>query len=204
MFDIFINTVYEINSFINLRVLYVFRIISMINISILYQWPRTYILQSVLYHGHTNTCTCILSCIIWILLWTFPFYISYNVEYSYAYYCFCLTDVNEQLSIIKTCTKNSSCQLQIKEHAFSIPCDKTGSDWICTTCCSEDGCNLNNGRAVSPNAHLLLTLPLLYLGMPFWRCETYYIILFTIHVHMQHVNQINVCVEPGIKSFKGS
>lgn len=55
------------------------------------------------------------------------------------------SDVSETLSIIKTCTKNSSCQLQIREHENHVPCDQTGSSWICTSCCNEDACNLNGG-----------------------------------------------------------
>ncbi|XP_063412745.1 uncharacterized protein LOC134695426 [Mytilus trossulus] len=57
------------------------------------------------------------------------------------------SEVSEQLSIIKTCTKNSSCHLQIKEHSESVPCDQTGSSWICTTCCNEDACNLNTATS---------------------------------------------------------
>lgn len=69
-------------------------------------------------------------------------------------YFVCIADASETLSIIKTCTKNSSCQLQIKEHADSFPCDQAGSDWICTSCCNDDGCNLNSAPTRISNANM--------------------------------------------------
>ncbi|XP_069108346.1 ly6/PLAUR domain-containing protein 2-like isoform X2 [Argopecten irradians] len=48
----------------------------------------------------------------------------------------------ETMSIIKTCTKNSSCFLQRLEHD-DIPCDTNNKRWMCINCCHSDGCNIN-------------------------------------------------------------
>ncbi|XP_021356039.1 uncharacterized protein LOC110452082 [Mizuhopecten yessoensis] len=52
------------------------------------------------------------------------------------------SDATETMSIIKTCSMNSSCALQKQEHA-DIPCDTHNKRWMCIHCCHSDGCNIN-------------------------------------------------------------
>ncbi|XP_064646538.1 ly6/PLAUR domain-containing protein 6B-like [Lineus longissimus] len=50
-------------------------------------------------------------------------------------------DSSEKLSISKTCSKNTSCYMQMNATVDKYPCDTDYGNWICTTCCHEDGCN---------------------------------------------------------------
>ena len=62
---------------------------------------------------------------------------------------FFFTDISEKLSIIKSCTKNISCELQINATRIERPCDKSRPSWICTTCCYDDACNVDAAFATS-------------------------------------------------------
>ena len=70
-----------------------------------------------------------------------------------------ISDVSEKLSIIKTCTKNVSCDLQINATRDITPCDKTLDSWICTSCCYDDACNVD-GANINHVSQLFYTVPL--------------------------------------------
>ncbi|GAB1606938.1 uncharacterized protein LOC115222915 [Argonauta hians] len=71
------------------------------------------------------------------------------------------SDVSEKLSIIKTCTVNTSCHIQQEENK-RIPCDKTQNNWICTSCCHVDGCNISGQQILQS---LFSTLQLLLVSL---------------------------------------
>ena len=54
-----------------------------------------------------------------------------------------ISDVSAKLSIIKTCTKNVSCELQINATRHLMPCDTSLSSWACTSCCYDNACNVS-------------------------------------------------------------
>jgi len=59
-------------------------------------------------------------------------------------FCF-YTDVSEKLSINKICTMNVSCGMQVNETLSLCENGMTTSTGTsaCTTCCSEDACNIS-------------------------------------------------------------
>ena len=66
-------------------------------------------------------------------------------------------DVSAKLSIIKTCTKNVSCDLQVNATRDVMPCDQSLGSWVCTTCCQDDMCNLSNAPAQPlPNMEVIV------------------------------------------------
>lgn len=74
--------------------------------------------------------------------------------------CLC-ADVSEKLSINKICTMNVSCSLQVNE-TLSLCQDgvttSTGTS-ACTTCCSEDACNVSAAAVnISPRRLMLTSL----------------------------------------------
>ncbi|KAK2193447.1 hypothetical protein NP493_13g14023 [Ridgeia piscesae] len=84
------------------------------------------------------------------------------------------SDVSQKVSIIKTCTKNASCERQVNATRISTPCDRSYSSWICTTCCYDDACNVNvatTARVSMTTVVVALTLALM--GVNFARhCDT--------------------------------
>ncbi|KAL5005931.1 hypothetical protein ScPMuIL_017089 [Solemya velum] len=72
--------------------------------------------------------------------------------------------VSEKLSIIKTCTKNSSCDSQ-KDATHDMPCDPTAGDWICTSCCYNDKCNFNGSCSNQLVNLLYLLILILAIGL---------------------------------------
>ena len=77
-----------------------------------------------------------------------------------VYMLSCFSDISEKLSINKQCTKNTSCELQINATMLDTPCDKSRGEWVCTTCCYEDGCNFNAARTITLSG---ITFPPLWL-----------------------------------------
>jgi hypothetical protein len=67
------------------------------------------------------------------------------------------SDSSEKLSISKTCSKNTSCYMQMNATVDKYPCDTDYGNWICTTCCHEDGCNKSGAwSACAQKLELLL------------------------------------------------
>ena len=91
------------------------------------------------------------------------------------------SDVIEKLSIIKTCTKNTSCYLQKAERQMTkdldVTCDSTQDNWICTDCCYDDGCNISeagNLNALYANVIILCFVQIVtskFLWLLIWDVE---------------------------------
>lgn len=69
------------------------------------------------------------------------------------------SDVSAQLSINKICTMNASCSQQVNETAASCPDGITTSTGttVCSTCCSEDSCNVSRATRTAPRPPSTMT-----------------------------------------------
>jgi len=68
-------------------------------------------------------------------------------------------DVSEKLQINKICTVNLSCSVQMNETLSLCEDDVTSSSGTsaCTTCCSEDACNVSSAPRTVPRPPTTLT-----------------------------------------------